>query len=186
MKGRAPSLAHVLMGEETAVDLVGDADAAGLGERFGVFVGQERAPYPDRTLAAERSLAIDAGEHLLERGVEEHRLEVLCGALRFGFAFERGLRIRARRVGDRRQCNGEIERAGHHITSISAWIAPAALIAWRMVIRSRGPMPSALRPSTICCNDTPSLTSASFLPSSRTPTRVRGTTVVRPRENGAG
>ena len=45
----------------------------------------------------------------------------------------------------------------HHITSMSAWIAPAALIACRIEIMSRGPMPSALRPSTTCCSDTPSL-----------------------------
>ena len=44
----------------------------------------------------------------------------------------------------------------HHITSMSAWMAPAALIACRIAIRSRGPMPSALSPSTSCCSDTPS------------------------------
>src|SRR5437868_10450855 len=47
-------------------------------------------------------------------------------------------------------------------------------------------MPSALRPSTSCCSDTPSRTTANFLPSSCTPILVRGTTRVWPRENGAG
>src|SRR6478752_2057668 len=81
---------------------------------------------------------------------------------------------------------GEGEIGCHHITSMSAWMAPAALIACRIAIRSRGPMPSALSPSTNCCSDTPSRTSASFLPSSVTPTLLRGTTSVRPREKGAG
>ena len=74
----------------------------------------------------------------------------------------------------------------HHITSMSAWIAPAALIACRMPIKSRGPMPSPLRPSTSCCSDTPSFTTANFLPSSVTPTLVRGVTTVRPRDSGLG
>src|SRR6185503_10547360 len=136
--------------------------------------------------AAERAFA-DALEHLLEHAVEEHRLEVLalfaglCGAARRCVALGAG----ERRAGVGRKLRGESD-GSHHITSISAWIAPAALIACRIAIMSRGPMPSALRPSTSCCSDTPSLTSASFLPSSCTPTLVRGTTVVRPRASGFG
>ena len=37
-----------------------------------------------------------------------------------------------------RQAGGGQGEAAHHITSISAWRAPAALIACRMPIRSRG------------------------------------------------
>src|SRR5205085_12609678 len=81
---------------------------------------------------------------------------------------------------------GGIDDAGHHITSISAWIAPAALIACRMPIKSRGPIPRPLRPSTSCCSETPSFTTANFLPSSETATLLRGVTTVRPRDSGLG
>ena len=50
-----------LLGEQGVVDLVGNADAAGLGERFGVLLAQERAPYPDRMAAAERPVALAVG-----------------------------------------------------------------------------------------------------------------------------
>ena len=135
-----------------------------------------------RAAAAERAFAIDAGEHLAEHRVEEHRLEIVRAArapwrcigwraVAAPIAAERRDAVRGRRRADASDCR-------HHITSMSAWIAPAALIACRIEIRSRGPMPSALRPSTSCCSDTPSLTTASFLPSSCTPMRVRGTTTV--------
>jgi len=57
--------------------MVGNADAAGLGYRLGVLVGKDRAPDAGRAAAAERAFAIDAGEHVLEHGIEEDRLEVL-------------------------------------------------------------------------------------------------------------
>ncbi len=53
-------------------------------------------------------------------------------------------------------------------------------------MRSRGPMPRPLRPSTSCWSETPSLTTANFLPSSVTLTPVRGVTTVRPRDSGLG
>ena len=111
-----------------------------------------------------------------------------AAALGLALDLERGLRLRAfaSPIEDERSAESTRTDARHHITSMSAWMAPAALIACRITMRSRGPMPSALRPSTICCSDTPSWTSASFLPSSCTPTWVRGTMTVRPRENGAG
>src|SRR5204863_1080149 len=122
-------------------------------------------------------------------------LEGLCGGGRLCVG-QRAGRARGRRdggpdaVGDvragRHGADAEWIDRGHHITSMSAWIAPAALTACRIAIMSRGPMPSALRPSTNCCSETPSLTTASFLPSSWTPTRVRGVTTVVPRENGLG
>src|SRR5690242_13964494 len=173
--------------EQRLVDRIGDADAARLDEALGVFLGQERAPGRHAGAVAERAVARDAGVHLLEHRVDELDLEIL--RLRTQPVVARG--TPAGRGGAGRD-GIEVERGDgwkggrHHITSISAWIAPAALIACRMVIRSRGPMPSALRPSTSCCSDTPSLTRASLRPSSCTPTRVRGTVVVRPRESGAG
>src|SRR5260370_353870 len=87
---------------------------------------------------------------------------------------------RHHRLG-RHAAGGRVDQARwHHITSMSAWIAPAALIACRMPIKSRGPMPSPLRPSTSCCSDTPSLTTASFLPSSLSPTLERAVTTLLP------
>src|SRR5438128_12181946 len=176
-----------LLQDQGAEDVVGNADAAGLGEGFRIFVRQHRAPDARAGRVAERPFAFDAGGHLRKHRVEEHRLEFLrLGARLF-------LRLR-RNLG---QCVGELQilaavdqrglvDSDHHITSISAWIAPAALIACRMPIRSRGPMPRPLRPSTSCCSDTPSLTTASFLPSSVTPTLERGVTTVRPRANALG
>src|SRR5262249_38049866 len=177
-----------LLGDERAVDVVGEADAARLGERLGVFLGEERAPYAARAAAAERAIAVDPGEHVGEHRVDEHRLEVLRGRARLGMRILGGGRCGrqpAERAGGAGRDRGERGRR-HHITSMSAWMAPPALIACRRAIMSRGPMPRALRPSTSCCSDMPSFTSASFLPSSVTPTRERGTTTVRPRASGAG
>src|ERR1700736_4032830 len=67
---------RLLLGEQGVIDMVGNSDAAGLGERFGILLAQERAPDADGRSAAERSLALDAGEHLAEHGMEELRLEI--------------------------------------------------------------------------------------------------------------
>src|ERR1700728_5060038 len=172
--------------EQFVIDVGGNADAARLGEGLGVLVRHERAPDLQRAAAAKRSVAVDTGEHLLEHRVEEHGLELFRSRLGFGFDLKGGLRLCALRGADRGERCGEIYRARHYITSISAWMAPAAFMACKMTIRSRGPMPSALSPSTICWSETPSCTRASFLPSSCTPTEERGTTTVRPRDRGPG
>src|SRR5580692_8572096 len=174
------------MFEQLIIDVGGNADAARLGKGLGILVRHERAPDFQRAAAAERSVAIDAGEHLLKHRVEERVLELLCTRLGLGFDLKRGLRLRALCVADRGERCGKIYRARHHITSISAWMAPAAFIACKITIRSRGPMPSALSPSTICWSETPACTTASPLPSSCTPTEERGTTTVRPRDKGPG
>src|ERR1700722_14555265 len=188
-----------LLQNQRAIDVVGNADAAGLGEVFRILFRQHRAPHPGARRVAVGAFALEARGHLREHLIEKHRLEV--GRRRLGL----GLRLR-RDFGQRRGelvigaavdlrhlgLGGEAAtRAGdqarlHHSTSMSAAIAPVALIACRMPIRSRGPMPSPLRPSTNCCSDTPSLTTASFLPSSVTATLVRGVTTVRPRDCGLG
>src|ERR1700722_15608644 len=186
-----------LLGQKGVIDLVGNADAAGLGEGFGVLLAQERAPYTDGRPAAERPVALHAGEHLAEHGVEKLRLEIDRGGVRLGLEVGGGLgsgggggidleAAGERSSGRRRQGRGGEDGVGdrHHITSMSAWMAPEVLIACRMAMRSRGPMPSELSPSTSCCSDTPSLTTASRLPSSETPTRVRGVTTVWPPANG--
>ena len=73
-----------LLRQEGVIDLVGNADAAVLGEGFGVLLAQERAPYPDGRSAAEGSVALHAGEHLAEHGVEKLRLEIDRGGVRLG------------------------------------------------------------------------------------------------------
>src|SRR4051794_11485185 len=176
-----------LLQDQGAEDVVGNADAAGLGKGFRVFVRHHRAPGAGTGRITERPFAFDAGGHLRKHRVEEHRLEF------HGLGARLFLRLR-RNLG---QCVGELQVLAavdqrtlvdsvHHITSMSAWIAPAALIACRMPIRPRGPMPRPLRPSTSCCSETPSLTTANFLPSSVTLTPVRGVTTVRPRDSGLG
>src|ERR1700733_15326316 len=197
-----PDLAGLvgLLQNQLAKDVFGNADAARLGEGFRILLRQHRAPHAGARRIAERAFALEAVGHLREHLVDEHRLEIGRGGLGPGLRLRRdlGQRIgqreirttivsRDRGLGRRRAAMGAV--AGihlHYITSMSAWIAPAALIACRIPIRSRGPMPSPLRPSTSCCNDTPSLTTANFLPSSVTPTRVFGVTTVRPRDSGLG
>src|SRR6476469_8486899 len=186
-----------LLQNQGAEHVVGNADAAGLGEGFRVFVRQHRAPDAGAGRIAERPFAFDAGGHLRKHRVEEHRLELL--GLGAGFLLRLG-RDLFQRVGELRIVSAVDQRSPrlrvavdavdqarfHHITSMSAWIAPAALIACRMLMRSRGPMPRPLRPSTSCCSETPSFTTANFLPSSETLMPVRGVTTVRPRDSGLG
>src|SRR3954447_26041641 len=188
-----------LLQDQRAEDLVRDADAAGLGEVLRILLGQHRAPHAGSWRVAERAVALQPAGHLREHRIEKHRLEVGRGRLGLGLHGRRdlGQRILELEIGtrfDRRRReiggNAAVRRVDearlHHITSMSASMAPAALMACRIPIRSRGPMPSPLRPSTSCCSDTPSLTSANFLPSSETVTVDRGVVTVRPRDSGAG
>src|SRR6195256_2160791 len=188
-----------LLHDQRVKDVIRYSDAAGLGEGFRILFRQHRAPDAGAGRVAERAIAFDAGGHLREHRVQEHRFEVGCGRLGLGLGLRRDFRqrlgerwIRAaleqrhRRLGGHAAVGAVDQARTHHITSMSAWIAPAALIACRMPIRSRGPMPRPLRPSTSCCSETASFTSANFLPSSVTPMLVRGVTTVRPRDSGLG
>src|SRR5258707_13299963 len=187
-----------LLQNERAIDVVGASDAAGLGEGFRILFGEHRAPHAGARRIAERAFALDAAGHLRKHRIEKHRLEIGRGRLGLLLRLRRnfGQRIRQftirtaidhRHHGFGGHAAGVVDQAAlHHITSISAWIAPAALIACTMPIRSRGPIPSPLRPSTSCCSDTPSFTSANFLPSSETLTLLFGVTTVRPRDSGLG
>src|SRR5262245_5964074 len=159
--------ARLLLLQQRAIDVVGEPDAAGLCERFRIFLGEERAPHAGASAAAERALAIDAGHHLAEHRVEEHGLEVCRLRARLGAGFlgdagiaggaEAGRAQCAERVlaGERpahaeaaeieaaegvarRRHDGGAQRAAagreaqgrcHHITSMSAWMAPDALMA---------------------------------------------------------
>src|SRR5579859_7468019 len=171
-------------------DFIGDPKAAGLGGGLAVLVDQDRAEHFLALSAAEHGVFSDALEHVREHLRHEHAGELLGGLgdvlARSGRRIER-LALGHGQVG----LGGEGLRSGraqHHITSISACSAPAALIACRMVIRSRGPMPSALRPETSSCRVMPAGSTANFLSApSSTWMSVRGTvTVVPPEENGVG
>src|SRR3984885_2640678 len=196
-----------LLHDQRAVDFVRNADAAGFREGLGILLDLHRAPHPGALGIAERAVALHAAGHLRKHLVEEHALEIGRGLVRLGLRLRRHLLQRAHQVvvgmtaigrrrglavgrqagGDVAACDAGVGGCGlHHIPSMSASMAPAALIACSMPIRSRGPMPSPLRPSTSCCSKTPSLTSANFLPSSVTPTREFGVTTVRPRDSGLG
>src|SRR5215467_8857869 len=85
------SLPDFLLRQQRTVDLIGQADAAFLGEDLGVFVAQERAPDAGGAAAAERSLAVEAGEHVVEHRAEEYRLEIGRVGARLGFGVERRL-----------------------------------------------------------------------------------------------
>src|SRR5690242_15989675 len=147
------------MAQQLLINVTGDADAAGFGEGLGVLIRHERAPHLERAAADERTVAVDAGLHLLELVVQEHRLEILGGCVDLVLDVHVVGELRSLGVAERLQRQTEIGGAGiHHITSMSPWMAPAALIACRVAMRSRGPMPSALGASTICCSDTPSRT----------------------------
>ena len=68
-------------------------------------------------------------------------------------------------AGGRRQPH-EREGSHHHITSISAWRAPADLMACRMEMRSRGPIAERVQPvDEFAQRVTPSRTMASLFPS---------------------
>src|SRR5215469_13773478 len=178
--------AGLLVGDERAIDRISKPDAPGFGEALGVFLGQERSPNPGGLTTAKRSFAVDVGEHVFKHRAKEAGFEVLSGSPGPGIDLLAGGGIGYN--GPRGALgHGKALREAHvYMVSMSAWIAPAALIAWRMAIRSRGAIPSAFNPSTTCCSETPSETIASFLPSSCTPTRVRGTTRAWPRARGGG
>ena len=80
--GTSTDFTRLLLRKHGVVDFVGNSDAAGLGKRLGVLLAQERAPDADGSAAAEWSVALDAGEHLAEHGVEELRLEIDRGGAR--------------------------------------------------------------------------------------------------------
>src|SRR5690606_2236134 len=105
-----------------------------------------------------------------------------------------GRAARARDVGAGRgqaldragQVDGD-DQVAHHITSISACRAPAARMAWRMEIMSRGLTPRAFRPLTRSDREALSATILSSRPrSSSMKTSDCGTTTVWPSEKGAG
>src|ERR1700730_7926555 len=127
---------RLLLGEQGVIDMVGNSAAAGLGERFGILLAQERAPDADGRSAAERSLALDAGEHLAEHGMEELRLEIDRGGVRPGLGVVGGLgsgacaRVERDRAGERggggcrKGRGGEGGPGGPNSTSISGAMAP--------------------------------------------------------------
>src|SRR5689334_21822435 len=116
----------------------------GTGRDLAVFLDHHRAIDALARAAAEHRVGDDAGEHVLESLREKKRFEILARFLR---RRDIEIAVDCRRAavlqrGDGREKDGGI---AHHSISISACSAPAALIACRMEIMSRGPTPSALR-----------------------------------------
>src|SRR3982751_1263181 len=131
----------LLQGEDVAIDAVGDTDAAATGHGAGIFLDEEAPPGAACLAFAERSVLAEAREHLLHHGMEEDALEILCGFAGFGLG-RSGSGVAAGFLGlqDASGPRGvDWCGVGHHSTSISAWSAPAALIACRIEIMSRGP-----------------------------------------------
>src|SRR5690242_8415448 len=182
----ALSIAFLLHGNDVARDRVGNADAAAARNGLGVFVDLEGAEHAFGRPAAERAVAGHGVENGLQHLGDEHLLELGADLARLldaaTHAARRGTKVDAV-DGRSREAEGV-----HHSTSISAWRAPAALIAWRIAIMSRGPMPSALRPLTSSCSVTlAGSTARRRCAFSSTSMSVRGTTVVTPvEENGLG
>src|SRR6202008_72480 len=94
------------------------------------------------------ALLAEAGKHLLDHGLQEHGLEILGRLARLGLLAAMGVAACLEHSEDVAGAGGIERRHAHHISSISAWRAPAALIACRIEIMSRGPTPRALSPST--------------------------------------
>src|SRR5690606_25068220 len=163
-----------LQGDQFAHQLVGQAEAAVLGHGAGQLFGLHRAPgfFPETAAEILVVGAFEAGEHFLGQHGEEDAFEV--------FRLLPQVRVLAGRQA------GADAGGIHHSTSISAGRAPVALIACRMAMRSRGEMPSALRPSTSCCSVTDSCTTCRAVSVWLTLRSVLGSIAVRPGENGAG
>src|SRR5947207_7785344 len=53
-----------LLQNERTIDLVGNSDAAGLGERFRILFGQHRAPHAGADAVRERAVTLPPRDHL--------------------------------------------------------------------------------------------------------------------------
>src|SRR5690606_9588999 len=150
-------------------------------------LGEEGAQGGLGLAAAERLGGLDAREHLLEHRRQERGLEGLGGLLdlpalgQFGGAARPGL------GGEEGGRQGDGAGQAHHITSMSACRAPAALMVCRMEIMSRGVTPRAFSPATRLAREAPFFTVTNLRPfSSSTATPDCGTMAVWPWLNGAG
>src|SRR6476469_7500312 len=73
--GGGGAVAALLHLQKLAIDAVRNADAARLGDRLGVFLREHAAiDVRARARGAERTLALQTGEHLAEAVLQEHRL----------------------------------------------------------------------------------------------------------------
>src|SRR5581483_1893568 len=177
---------HLLSAQDFALNRIGEPDAAALRRDLAVLLEQQRAVDGLGLPAAEQRIVADAVEHMLEDLRQKECLEVLARLVRGLGVLQRARSGRLCRIdgpGDRRRYG----IAGvHHKSSISAWSAPDALIAWRMLIMSRGPTPSAFKLLTSSCKLTPAGSTAMRRSAcSSTLTSVRGTTTVCPPPPGA-
>src|SRR5258708_30278111 len=155
----------------------GQAETSLLGDGLGILIDHHRAEDRFAGTAAERSIGLDAFEHGAHEFIDEDSFEIFRRFRALGGVFRRP-QIPLRFGGRERGRELQVVR-GHPTTSISACTAPAALMACRIEIMSRGPTPSAFKPLTNSCRSTPSLSNISCLPmSSSTWILVRGTTCV--------
>src|SRR6185312_2725148 len=178
----------LLMLQQRFGDGVGQSESALVDDLLAVFVEHQRAEHRFALAAAEWAVGRDAFEHAAEHLRNHHGFELLGRFLRSRCV---GGGVRREDIGRLGHGHGAGDgRVGTHpITWISACNAPAALIACRMEMMSRGPTPSAFNPSTSFCKLTPPLESTAMrLPLlSSTEMVVRGTTLVSPPlENGSG
>src|SRR3989338_8731033 len=156
-RGSSPKASALFLGlENFTEDHVGDTDPARARDRLAVFVHLKAAPGVLARAAREGGFRRHLAEHRLQHLGEEEGFEIAGDLARLLLA-----RLLAERRGHR--LGGEIPVdldghggvGAHHNTPMSACIAPGAFIACRMVIRTPGPMPSALRPLTSSCKGTP-------------------------------
>src|SRR4051812_28711590 len=99
-----------LLRNQGAINVVGDADPARLGERLGIFLAQEGAPYAGAVIATtERTFAFDTGKHLVEHRVEKDGFKIDCVRARLGVDIARSFAARHRIHGQGRACERKVE-----------------------------------------------------------------------------
>src|ERR1700712_2680262 len=139
------------------------AEATALLQALAIFIDHHGAEHFLALAAAGDAVGLDAGKHAAQELGDEDALIFLGGRVRLGGVASRPRRRRQRRGLGHHQAGGSA-RVHQPITWMSAWSAPAALMACRMEMRSPGPTPSALSPSTRCCSETPSSIPVILLP----------------------
>src|SRR5215471_8722580 len=169
------SFGLLLSAQDFALHLVGQAESPLFGDGLRILIEHHGTEDRFSGPAAERSIGLHAVIHRAQHLVDEDSLELFGGPV----GLLRGLRSRQRGICFRRKQRLrklKIRRA-HPMTWISACSAPAALIACRIEIMSRGPTPRAFNPLTSTCRLTPSCSTMSWRPiCSSTSISVRGTT----------
>src|ERR1043166_3867658 len=146
-----------------ALNGAGQAKAAIAGDLLAVFVHHQRTEHGFALTAAEHAVGGNAFEHLIEELGNQDSFK-LAGDFLCRRRIVCGMRAADRRILGQHHRTLHVRYAAHPITWISACSAPEALMACRIEMMSRGPTPSAFRPSTRLCSDTPSCSTVILLP----------------------